>query len=99
MVKTDSNVKNMLVLAHVEFFEEKRENILCSRMTNIPKRIKKRSIPQRLETDLGWSVEATTVIKQLWLTEGLRAQPSNYPQKLWNQKDTHLKKYIKNPFI
>ena len=50
----------------------------------------KRSIAQHLRTDLGRSVEATTVIQSVWLTYGLKAQPSHFPQRLCNQKDKHI---------
>ena len=50
-----------------------------------------RSITQQLRTDLGRSAGATTVIQPVWLTWGLKAQRSHFPQSPCNQKDTHLK--------
>ena len=74
-------------------------------MTNAPqpKKVKKKqrdktktqpktSIAQRLRTDLGRSFEAMTVIQLLWLNRITESQLSHFLlQKLWNQKDTHLK--------
>ena len=40
------------------------------------KMLQKRSNTQRLRTDLGRSVEATTVIQPVWLTKDLRVQLS-----------------------
>ena len=48
----------------------------------------KSSITQWLQTDLGRSVGVTTATQAVWLT-GLRAQPSHFPQKPCNQKDTY----------
>ena len=50
----------------------------------------KSSITQRLRTDLERSVGVTTATKLVWLT-GLRTQPSHFPQRPCNQKDTHFK--------
>ena len=53
----------------------------------------KTSITQQLRTNLGLSVGVTTVIQLVWLNQITGFQPSHYPQKLYNQKDTHLKIY------
>ena len=44
------------------------------------------------------SVGAKTVIQPVWLTLGLRAKPSHFPQWLCNQKDEHLKSINKPPY-
>ena len=54
------------------------------------KRHQKTSIPQRLMTDFGRSVGVTTATLLLWI-HGLQLKPSQYPQKLCNQKDTPYK--------
>ena len=38
---------------------------------------------------LGRSVGTTTVIQSVWLTKGLRVQPSHFPQPPCNQRDKH----------
>ena len=92
--------------------KEKRAEIWRSHMTNNPKlhtmhrwndtkTLQIRSIIQLLRTDLGRSAVATTVIQLVWLTWGLKAQPSQFPSSACNQKDKHLKIYkltsIKRP--
>ena len=49
------------------------------------------SITQRLLTDFERSVEVTIDIQLAWLNRLTLSQPSHWPQKLCNQKDTHLK--------
>ena len=49
------------------------------------------SIAQWLRTDLKRSVWVTTATQLAWLNRFTGSQPSHYPQKLYNQKDTHLK--------
>ena len=44
-----------------------------------------------MRTDLGWSVGATTATQLVWINWITGDQPSHYPAKLWNWKDTHLK--------
>ena len=51
----------------------------------------KTSITQQIHTNLGKSVEVTTSTKKVWLNRFTGSQPSHQPQKLCNQKDTHLK--------
>ena len=58
----------------------------------------KSSITQRLRIDLGRSVGVTTATQLVGLT-GLRAKPSNFPQQLCNQKNTHIKCVNKSPYI
>ena len=80
----------------------KKEEISLSPLTKNPftnKNVKRatyntktsprRSIRQRLRTDLGRSDGVTIVIQLVWLTS-LRAQLSDSPQQLCNQKDTRL---------
>ena len=82
---------------------EKKEEIWLSPMTKTPtpaempkgqsdntNNATTSSITQRLRIDLGRSVGVHTATRLVWLT-GVRAQPSNSPQQLCNQKDTHLK--------
>ena len=45
----------------------------------------------QLWTDLGRSVRVATVTKLVWINQLTGAQPSHYPEKLCNHKDTHLK--------
>ena len=49
----------------------------------------KTSITQRLRTDLGRSVGATTITQLVCLNWSKGSQPSHLPQKLSYQKDTH----------
>ena len=58
------------------------------------KRHRKNSITQRLRTDLGRSVLVTTAVELVWLNRFTGSQPSQLPQKLCNQKDTHLNKML-----
>ena len=60
-------------------------------MLNETKTLQIRSITPLLRTELGRPAGATTVIQPVWLTRGLRAQPSHFPQSPFNQKDKHLK--------
>ena len=48
-------------------------------------------ITQRLRTDLRRSVGVTIATQLMWLNRFTGSQPSNLPQKPYNQKDTHLK--------
>ena len=56
---------------------------------DITKMPPKTSITHRLRTDLGWSV-GVTIATKLKLNRFTGSQPSHEPQKLCNQKDTHL---------
>ena len=49
------------------------------------------SITQPLRTDLGVSVGVTLVIQLVQLNRFTSTTPSHQPQKLCNQKETHLK--------
>ena len=82
--------------------KEKREEIWRSRITNTPERqamhrsndtktLQIRSITQLLQTDLGRSAGAITVIQPVWLAWGLRSQLSHFPQSPCNHKDKHLR--------
>ena len=51
----------------------------------------KTSITQGLWTDLGRPVKVTIATQLVLLNRFMECQPSHYPQKLCNQKDTHLK--------
>ena len=75
---------------------EKREEIWCSRMTNTPKRqtmhintFDYTAITDRLRT-VSWSDNSHS-IGVVWLTWGLKAQPSHFLQWPCNQNDIHLK--------
>ena len=92
--------KSVLYCEH----EVKKEEIWLSPMTKAPtptekskkqrdntKSPPKTSITQRLRTDLGRSVGVTIATQLVWLNRFTGSKPSHLPQKLCNQKDTHLK--------
>ena len=87
----DQTSKGSLFSSWKIVFEENREEIWRNRMTNTTKwqtiirwndikTLQIRSITQLLRTDLGRLAGATTAIQPVWLTWGLRAQPSHFSQ-------------------
>ena len=49
------------------------------------------SITQRLQTELGRSLELTIATQLVWLNRFTGSQPTHETQKLCNKKDTHIK--------